>query len=145
MFSICYFSPENGEFDGMPNCGALKFPGDAKCGEPNAGPELPGRPNGGADGEPKGPLVFGPLYCGVDPEFGGIGKPALLTFCGGAGPGVDDPDGAGDAAGPKENSKKTNEKIVNINCFGIDFMKLSKIKFRFYLSLYNHNGMITLR
>lgn len=29
-------------------------------------------------------------------EFGG-GKPAPLTFCGGAGPGVDEPDGAGDA------------------------------------------------
>lgn len=49
----------NGEFDGIPNCGALKLPGDAKCGEPNAGPELPGRPNGGApDGEPNGPLKF---------------------------------------------------------------------------------------
>lgn len=28
-------------------------------------------------------------------EFGG-GNPAPLTFCGGAGPGVDDPDGAGE-------------------------------------------------
>lgn len=73
----------NGEFDGIPNCGP------PKCGVPNDGPELLGRPNGGAftfDGEPKGPLAFGP--------FGGAGKPP----CGGAGPGVDDPEGAGDAA-----------------------------------------------
>lgn len=44
-------------------------------------------------------------------EFGG-GNPAPLTFCGGAGPGVEDPEGAGDAVycgvfdpggGPPEN------------------------------------------
>lgn len=88
----------NGEFDGIPNCGPVKLFGDGKWDGPKAGPELPGRPNGGAfDGEPNGPLVFGPLYCCDAAEFGGGGKPALLTFCGGAGPGVDEPDGAGDA------------------------------------------------
>lgn len=43
-------------------------------------------------GEPKGPVWFGPLYCGVD-ELGGPGK---FAACGGAGPGVEDPDGAGE-------------------------------------------------
>lgn len=84
------------------NCGPPNPPGppgDGKCGPPNEGPELPGRPNGGplADGEPNGPDAGpGPLY-GTPPEFGGGGKPAPLTFGGGPGPGVDEPDGAGDA------------------------------------------------
>lgn len=70
------------------NCGPAK-PLAAKCG-PNAG-ELPGRPNGcGAppEGEPNGPLV-GPLYC--------VLPIAPLTFDDGAGPGVDEFEGAGDA------------------------------------------------
>lgn len=45
-------------------------------------------------GEPNGPAWFGPLYCGVA-EFGGA--PGKFAPCGGAGPGVEDPDGAGDA------------------------------------------------
>lgn len=36
------------------------------------------------------------MYAGPA-EFGGGGNPALLTFWGGPGPGVDEPDGAGDA------------------------------------------------
>lgn len=65
---------------------------------PNAGPELFGRPN--CEGEPKGPPGPGPgpLYGGpAELALGGGGKPAPLTFCGGPGPGVDEPEGAGDA------------------------------------------------
>lgn len=45
-------------------------------------------------GEPNGPPWFGPLYWGVV-EFGG--PPGKFGPCGGAGPGVEDPEGAGDA------------------------------------------------
>lgn len=45
-------------------------------------------------GEPNGPVWLGPLYCGVD-ELGGA--PGKLDPWGGAGPGVDDPEGAGEA------------------------------------------------
>lgn len=45
-------------------------------------------------GEPNGPAWFGPLYWGVV-EFGGA--PGKFGPCGGAGPGVDDPEGAGEA------------------------------------------------
>lgn len=63
---ICAIGWGNGEFDGIPNCGPPAKPdGDAKCGDPNDGPELFGLPNDGAFGEPNGPLAFGPLYCGV--------------------------------------------------------------------------------
>lgn len=88
----------NGEPGGIPNPG----PGSAKCGFPpgpgpptNGGPDEPGLPKGGppADGEPNGP---GPLN-GGPALFGGGGKPTLPTDCGGPGPGVDEPDGAGDA------------------------------------------------
>lgn len=92
----------NGDPGGILNCGPPKPPGplgDGKCGPPNpAGPELFGLLNGGPpDGDPNGPPAFGPgpLYGG--PLDGGGGKPAPLTFAGGPGPGVDDPDGAGDA------------------------------------------------
>lgn len=81
-----------------PNCGppGPPPPGPPPPGPPNAGPELLGRPN--CDGEPKGPPGPGPgpLY-GGPAEFGGGGKPAPLTFCGGPGPGVEEPEGAGDA------------------------------------------------
>lgn len=86
----------------MPNWGPPNgCPGDAKCGFPapggpptNGGPEDPGRPTNcgpAAEGDPNGPGP-GPLYGG--PLLGGGGKPA---DCGGPGPGVDEPDGAGEA------------------------------------------------
>lgn len=87
----------NGDPGGILNAG----PGPKlwKCGLPpgpgpptNGGPDEPGRPKGGppADGDPNGPGP-GPLY-GGPALFDGGGNPA---FC--WGPGVEEPDGAGDA------------------------------------------------
>lgn len=60
----------------------------------NGGPEDPGRPINcdAPEGEPKGPWP-GPLKGGPPELGGGPGKPEL--GCGG--PGVDEPDGAGEA------------------------------------------------
>lgn len=90
----------------MPNPGPPNgCPGDTKWLPPGpgpgpptkGGPEEPGLPKGGppAEGEPNGPGP-GPLY-GGPALFGGGGNPALPTDCGGPGPGVDEPEGAGDA------------------------------------------------
>lgn len=89
----------NGEPKACANCTGG---GSEKCWPPpgpgpptNGGPDEPGLPKGGppADGDPKGPGP-GPLYWGPA-LFGGGGKTGFPTDCGG--PGVDEPDGAGEA------------------------------------------------
>lgn len=95
----------NGDPGMPPNCGPKPGgfgppPGKWGGGPPpplNAGPELLGRPNW--DGDPKAPPPGPPpwMWPGGPAEFGGCGNPAPLTFWGGPGPGVDDPEGAGEA------------------------------------------------
>lgn len=84
----------NGDPGGIPNWCPLKgWPDDEKCGlPPNGGPDEFGRPtNCGPllEGEPNG---LGPLNVVGPAEFDVGGKPGC-----GPGPGVEDPDGAGDA------------------------------------------------
>lgn len=80
--------------DGFINGGPklLGPPGPNWGGNCGAGPELPGLPNCGPllEGEPKGTFPVGPLNGGCEFCCGG-GNPDE------GGPGVDDPDGAGDA------------------------------------------------
>lgn len=83
----------NGEPGGMPNWWLPNgWPEEAKCGLPptNGGPDELGRPNCGPllDGDPYG---LGPLKVVGPAEFEVGGKDC------GPGPGVDEPDGAGEA------------------------------------------------